>query len=148
MAEQSRTTLKGYFNTGDTPSEANFADLIDSVPNITDEASTKWTKYTIANDAYVPANNWTAYGSGDQTWSYTITHNLGTKNVIPSFKLSNFATSSEDDWDVLDFNQLRNALEEVYTFSNPVITTNAVTFIVSGSAVKPEIVFYLRLLKV
>src|SRR6056297_736193 len=33
MAQQNRTTLKGYFNTGDTPSEAQFADLIDSFHN-------------------------------------------------------------------------------------------------------------------
>lgn len=30
MAQVTRTTAKGYFNTGDTPTEANFADLIDS----------------------------------------------------------------------------------------------------------------------
>lgn len=32
MTAQNRTTLKGYFNTGDTPTESNFADLIDSFP--------------------------------------------------------------------------------------------------------------------
>lgn len=31
MTEQNRATLKGYFNTGDTPTEANFADLVDTV---------------------------------------------------------------------------------------------------------------------
>jgi hypothetical protein len=30
MTKQTIATLKGYFNTGDTPTEANFADLIDS----------------------------------------------------------------------------------------------------------------------
>lgn len=30
MAEQDRATLKGYFNTGDVPTEAQFAHLIDS----------------------------------------------------------------------------------------------------------------------
>jgi hypothetical protein len=30
MTVQTKATLKGYFNTGDSPSEANFADLIDS----------------------------------------------------------------------------------------------------------------------
>jgi hypothetical protein len=33
MAQQNRTTLKGYFNTGDVPTEAQFADLIDSFHN-------------------------------------------------------------------------------------------------------------------
>ena len=36
MAEQGRAILKSYFNTGDTPTEAQFRDLIDSVPNISD----------------------------------------------------------------------------------------------------------------
>lgn len=39
MANQSRTTLKTYFNTGDTPTEAQFIDLIDSVPNTTDDGT-------------------------------------------------------------------------------------------------------------
>ncbi len=30
MAVQDAATLKGYFNTGDTPTEAQFADLVDS----------------------------------------------------------------------------------------------------------------------
>lgn len=33
----SRSVLKGYFNTGDTPTEAQFSELIDKVPNITDD---------------------------------------------------------------------------------------------------------------
>lgn len=36
MAEQGRTTLKGYFETGDKPTQAQFEDLIDSVPNTSD----------------------------------------------------------------------------------------------------------------
>ena len=36
MAEQGRATLKGYFETGDTPTQAQFEDLIDSVPNTSD----------------------------------------------------------------------------------------------------------------
>lgn len=31
MTEQNRATLKGYFETGDTPTEAQFADLVDTV---------------------------------------------------------------------------------------------------------------------
>lgn len=36
MSEQSKTTLKTYFNTGDVPTEAQFQDFIDSYPNILD----------------------------------------------------------------------------------------------------------------
>ena len=33
MSQVGKTTLKGYFNAGDVPTEANFADLIDSCHN-------------------------------------------------------------------------------------------------------------------
>ena len=36
MAKQTRTTLKGYFETGDTPSQAQYADLIDSKLNLSE----------------------------------------------------------------------------------------------------------------
>ena len=36
MAEQGRTTLKSYFETGDKPTQVQFEDLIDSVPNTSD----------------------------------------------------------------------------------------------------------------
>lgn len=41
MTSQTRATLKGYFNTNDQPTEAQFADLIDSGLNLADE--TNWT---------------------------------------------------------------------------------------------------------
>lgn len=37
MGQQTRTALKAYFNTGDTPTEAQFADLIDSFLNLLDD---------------------------------------------------------------------------------------------------------------
>lgn len=39
MAAQTRTTLKTYFNTGDTPTETQFANLIDSFHNTTDDGT-------------------------------------------------------------------------------------------------------------
>jgi len=36
MASRNRTTLKGYFETGDTPSQAQYADLIDSNLNLSE----------------------------------------------------------------------------------------------------------------
>ena len=34
MAKQSSTTLKGYFNTGDKPTESQFSDTVDSFLNL------------------------------------------------------------------------------------------------------------------
>jgi hypothetical protein len=38
MAEQNRVTLKSYFETGDKPTQAQFADLVDSCLNRTDDS--------------------------------------------------------------------------------------------------------------
>lgn len=40
MATQSKNTLKGYFNTGDKPTESNFVNLIDSFVHKTEDRST------------------------------------------------------------------------------------------------------------
>ncbi len=48
MAQQNRTTLKTYFETGDTPTEAQFIDLIDSSPNPTDDGTTGTGSYVRA----------------------------------------------------------------------------------------------------
>lgn len=53
MAEQSRTTLKGYFNTGDFPTEAQFADLIDSAATPTELAAGLTGVLTETNTATV-----------------------------------------------------------------------------------------------
>jgi hypothetical protein len=39
MSQQTRTTLKGYFETNDKPTQAQFENLIDSGVNITDDGS-------------------------------------------------------------------------------------------------------------
>ena len=39
MAEQSKETLKSYFQTGDKPTEANFSDLIDTMAKSSDLTS-------------------------------------------------------------------------------------------------------------
>ena len=39
MTSQTRATLKGYFNTNDQPTEAQFVDLIDSAVNVSEEAA-------------------------------------------------------------------------------------------------------------
>jgi hypothetical protein len=50
MAQQGKTTLKGYFNTGDVPTEAQFADFIDSYHNLTDDGAFGTAAFTAATD--------------------------------------------------------------------------------------------------
>lgn len=52
MAAQDRTTLKGYFNTGDVPTEAQFANLIDSFPLVAEMAADMAAKAPLADPAF------------------------------------------------------------------------------------------------
>ena len=47
MTLRSRSTLKGYFNTGDKPTETQFSDFIESIPNYADYDPGTWMKKTI-----------------------------------------------------------------------------------------------------
>ncbi len=48
MAKKNRTTLKTYFETGDKPTQSQFADLIDSSHNQTDD-DTGWIEADLDN---------------------------------------------------------------------------------------------------
>lgn len=74
MAQQSRSTLKGYFNTGDYPTEAQFSDFIDSVKNLAEDD----VRQTIAYSA-TPTHNHAVKTNADITLTgdvtlYTITN--------------------------------------------------------------------------
>jgi hypothetical protein len=48
MSKQNRTTLKSYFETGDIPTQAQFADLIDSFPNLSEKEYGVLQKITVS----------------------------------------------------------------------------------------------------
>ena len=50
MAKQNRSTLKGYFETGDVPSQAQYADLIDSNFNLSEADSILVTNITASGN--------------------------------------------------------------------------------------------------
>ena len=62
MAKQNRITLKGYFETGDIPSQAQYADLIDSKLNLA-ETGVQVIDGTISSSFLVVANQITASGN-------------------------------------------------------------------------------------
>lgn len=45
MTQRSRSALKAFFETGDKPTEAQFADLIDSCPNFVDDGIPDFVKF-------------------------------------------------------------------------------------------------------
>jgi len=62
MAKYNRTTLKGYFETGDIPSQAQYGDLIDSKLNLSD-TGTQVVEGTISSSFLEVANHITASGN-------------------------------------------------------------------------------------
>ena len=61
MAKQNRTTLKGYFETGDVPNQSQYGDLIDSKLNLSD-TGTQILTGTISASNFDASNNLTISG--------------------------------------------------------------------------------------
>jgi len=77
MAEQGRTTLKSYFETGDKPTQVQFEDLIDSVVNISDDGTpitnlVEDTTPQLGGDLDLNSNDITGTGNIDITGSVTV----------------------------------------------------------------------------
>ena len=79
MSEINRAGLKTFFETGDTPSEAQFGDLIDSSVNITENGY--FDGVTSAVAGVVPSNQGTAVGISKR-FSKVITGGAGASGVI------------------------------------------------------------------
>ena len=63
MAIQTKTTLKGYFFTGATPTQSNFENLIDSLHLTLADGSVNTSKiYFSANATGDTANDWRIFG--------------------------------------------------------------------------------------
>lgn len=54
MSQKTRIILKEYFEVGDTPTESQFVDLIDSLVNIIDDGVCEWKKVTISYGDFKP----------------------------------------------------------------------------------------------
>lgn len=73
MTVQNRATLKSYFETGDFPTQAQFEDLIDSMPNIVD------------NDVLLESDpTITAHAGGGQANAYQLTKLVNNVSVCAS----------------------------------------------------------------
>lgn len=54
MAEKTRNELKAFFETGDLPTEQEFADFIDSVPNIETDGLGAWQSVSVLYSDFQP----------------------------------------------------------------------------------------------
>lgn len=114
MSQQNRTTLKTYFETGDTPTQAQFIDLIDSSPNPTDDGTTGSGSYVRATSptlvtpalgtpSALVATNATGTASGLTAGNVTTNANLtghvtsvGNAAVLGSFTKAQLDTAVSD----------------------------------------------------
>jgi len=62
MANQTKSVLKGYFETGDTPSQAQYADLIDSQLNLSETTAQTVVGSTIFTSAITASGNISSSG--------------------------------------------------------------------------------------
>jgi hypothetical protein len=72
MAQETRTQLKTYFQTGDTPTQGQFENLIDSMVNKTDDNFTKVNE----TELYSSAGTVTADCSLGKSFTLTLTENV------------------------------------------------------------------------
>lgn len=75
MSQRDRNTLKSYFQKGDVPTEAQFADLIDSMPNFTDDGLER------------EAGGWALYPKPDSTLRITL-HDAPASPAVWSLELT------------------------------------------------------------
>jgi len=100
MAKQTKTTLKGHFETGDTPSQAQYVHLIDSQLNLA-ETGTQVAAGTISSSFLEVQNHITSSGNISSSGtiiglsgSFTHLTNVNTTHVTASGNISSSGTGS------------------------------------------------------
>ena len=96
MAKQNRTILKGYFETGDTPSQAQYADLIDSNLNLSEADSISVTHITASGDISASGNIFGHTGSFDYLESDKIVGHKGDANTGLQFASNTVILEADD----------------------------------------------------
>ena len=85
MSQRDRKTLKSYFEKGDVPTEEQFADLIDSVPNFTEDGMRRedggWSFYPTSDKPLRLSLRESP--AGDAVWTLELTpeRHLSTANA-------------------------------------------------------------------
>lgn len=95
MSAQTRTVLKGYFNTGDIPTESQFANLIDSAFNVTDDTLDQIAEGTTKKSVTTAEKNlWNSHQTAAQV-NALITSGTATKKNFSEFVDNSGSTSVE-----------------------------------------------------
>lgn len=111
MAEQGRTTLKGYFETGDTPTQAQFEDLIDSNFNLTDNDSDNITEG--ATNLFLTSSERSKLSGVEANADVTNATNVGAVNAAATSKTTPI---DADSFPIVD-SEASNVIKRL-TFTN------------------------------
>jgi hypothetical protein len=76
MTQRTRATLKTYFETGDKPTQTQFEDFIDSIPNFANGDSSLWTKKTVLYTDLTGLGGSSAYLAGETLVAKQICHEI------------------------------------------------------------------------
>ena len=111
MAEQNRTTLKSYFETGDTPTQAQFEDLIDSNFNLTDNDSDNITEG--ATNLFLTSSERSKLSGVEANADVTNATNVGAVNAAATSKTTPI---DADSFPIVD-SEASNVIKRL-TFTN------------------------------
>jgi len=123
MAKYNRTILKGYFETGDIPSQAQYGDLIDSKLNLSD-TGTQIVDGTISSSFLAVANHITSSGNISSSGTIianeaniignvTASGNISGSNLIVN-KVNIEADSNNSGQAQLDINSTQDSVINIY----------------------------------
>ena len=110
MGQQNKTTLKTYFETGDTPTQAQFVDLIDSQINPSDNTTDDLPEGT---NKYVSAAQKTKLDGIEANADVTDADNVGAVNAAATSKTT---PVDADSYPIVD-SEASNAIKRL-TFTN------------------------------
>lgn len=128
MAQQTRTTLKGYFETGDTPTQAQFEDLIDSNFNLTDNDSDNVTEG--ATNLFLTTAERSKLSGVEAGADVTDAANVGAVNAAATSKTT---PVNADSFPIVD-SEASNVIKRL-TFTNLItFIQNAVSYITASSS--------------
>jgi len=112
MAKQSRTTLKGYFETGDIPTGGNYVDLIDSPVMLNTENTGSLNLQGTGSFSEISVSSTGSFGliSVSSTGSFGLVSASG--NIIANQITAHGNMSTQNDFEVLGNTTLGNAISD------------------------------------
>jgi|TARA_B110000908_G_C10234917_1_gene442756 hypothetical protein len=137
MAKQNRTTLKGYFETGDVPTQENYIDFIDSTLNLS-EVNSDISVTNITASGNISASNFSGTTSGTNTGDQNLSPYLLSANTV-SFAVTSSNVLFGDITSSGNISASGTVEATAFTLNGTIVGSSTDTFFNSGSSGK---IFY------